>query len=99
VQWDRRGSFVWKIADGVARRTEVAIVKRESGIVVVTGEVAAGDRVVVEGILRLRDGAKVNEVDETPAMAEDAAPAPADETPAARTAPPAEAEPTPTTRG
>ena len=41
VQWDRRGSFVWKVADGAARRADVAIVKRESGVVVVTGDVAA----------------------------------------------------------
>jgi RND family efflux transporter MFP subunit len=95
VQWDRRGSFVWKVADGAARRADVAIVKRESGIVVVTGDVAAGDKVVVEGILRLRDGAKVNEVDETPAVAgEETAPA---ETPAARTAP-AEDEAAPATK-
>jgi RND family efflux transporter MFP subunit len=87
VQWDRRGSFVWKIVEGSAKRVDVAIVKRESGVVVVTGDVAEGDKVVVEGILRLRDGAKVNEVDETPAMVDqDGSPAPA-EIPAARTAP------------
>ena len=28
VQWDRRGSFVWKVADGAVRRTDVAIVRR-----------------------------------------------------------------------
>ena len=26
VQWDRRGSFVWKVADGAVRRADVAIV-------------------------------------------------------------------------
>jgi RND family efflux transporter MFP subunit len=97
VQWDRRGSFVWKVADGAARRADVAIVKRESGVVVVTGDVSAGDKVVVEGILRLRDGAKVNEVDETPAMAgEGTAPV---ETPAARTAPAADEVAPATKRG
>jgi RND family efflux transporter MFP subunit len=68
VQWDRDGSFVWKVVDGAARRANVAIVHRESGIVIVRGEVEAGDRVVVEGVQRLRDGAMVAEVDETPAM-------------------------------
>ena len=68
VQWDRRGSFVWKVVEGAARRAEVAVVKRESGIVIVRGDVEAGDTVVVEGIQRLRDGAKVIEVDESPAM-------------------------------
>ena len=71
VQWDRRGSFVWKVVDEAARRANVAIVRRESGIVIVRGEVKAGDRVVVEGVQRLRDGAMVTEVDETPAMIDD----------------------------
>ena len=75
VQWDRRGSFVWKVADGAAHRADVAIVRRQSGIVVVKGDVAAGDRVVVEGLMRLREGAKVNEVDETPEIVDQALPA------------------------
>lgn len=74
VQWDRNGSFVWKVVDGAARRADVAIVRRHSGVVVVKGGVAAGDRVVVEGLLRLREGAKVNEVDETPAIVDETAP-------------------------
>ena len=72
VQWDRRGSFVWKVVDGAARRADVAIVRRQSGIVVVEGDVAAGDKVVVEGLLRLREGAKVTEVDETPTIVDEA---------------------------
>ena len=83
VQWDRRGSFVWKVVDGAARRADVAIIRRQSGIVVVKGDVAAGDRVVVEGLLRLREGAKVTEVDETPTIVEEtplrAGASPADE--------------------
>jgi RND family efflux transporter MFP subunit len=99
VQWDRRGSYVWKVVDGAVRRAEVAIVRRESGIVVVAGDVKAGDKVVVEGLLRLREGAKVNEVDETPTIVDQAPPA-AEGTPAARTAPPAEgAGSEPSTRG
>jgi RND family efflux transporter MFP subunit len=79
VQWDRRGSFVWKIVDGAARRAEVAIIRRESGVAIVNGDLAAGDLVVVEGTQRLREGAKVAEVGETPVIieeeAEEAAPA------------------------
>ncbi len=44
VQWDRRGSFVWKVADGAVHRADVAIVRRQSGIVVVKGDVVAGDQ-------------------------------------------------------
>jgi RND family efflux transporter MFP subunit len=71
VQWDRRGSFVWKIVDGAVRRSDVAIIRRQSGIVVLKGQVAAGDKVVVEGLLRLREGAKVTEVNETPTIVEE----------------------------
>ncbi len=71
VQWDRNGSYVWKVVDGAARRADVAIVRRESGIVIVRGDVKTGDAVVVEGVQRLRDGAKVAEVDESPAMVGD----------------------------
>jgi RND family efflux transporter MFP subunit len=74
VQWDRRGSFVWKVADGVARRAEVAIIRRQSGIVVVKGEIAAGDKVAVEGLMRLREGAKINEVNEAPVIVEETPP-------------------------
>jgi hypothetical protein len=49
----------------------VAIVRRESGIVIVRGEVEAGEEVVVEGVQRLREGARVVEVDDTPAMVGD----------------------------
>ena len=71
MQWDRKGSFVWKIVEGAARRSDVAIVRRQSGIVIVKGDVKAGDSVVVEGLMRLRDGAKVNEINETPDIVEE----------------------------
>jgi RND family efflux transporter MFP subunit len=93
VQWDRRGSFVWKVADGAARRADVAIIRRQSGIVVLTGDIAAGDRVIVEGLLRLREGAKLNEIMETPTVIEEAplrpGMPPAEEVPAAGAVAPA----------
>jgi RND family efflux transporter MFP subunit len=76
IQWDRNGSFVWKVVEGAARRAEVVIIRRESGIVVVEGAVAAGDKVVVEGIQRLREGAKVTEVGVEPIIVDEAESAP-----------------------
>src|SRR5918993_2977780 len=68
VQWDREGSFVWKLDGDVVRRTEVAILSRRSDRVIVQGNLSAGDEVVVEGVQRLRDGAKVARVgDASPA--------------------------------
>ena len=71
VQWDRGGSFVWKVVDGAARRAGVDIVRRQSGVVVVLGDLEAGDAVVVEGIQRLREGALVAEVGKEPLLVED----------------------------
>jgi RND family efflux transporter MFP subunit len=74
VQWDRDGSFVWKVVDGAARRADVTILRRQSGIVTVQGELAAGETVVVEGIQRLREGAMVTQVNETPALVDEESP-------------------------
>jgi hypothetical protein len=49
-------------------RANVAIVRRESGVAIVKGELAAGDLVVVEGTPRLREGGRVVEVGEYPAV-------------------------------
>ena len=40
VQWDRGGSFVWKVVDGAARRAGIDIMRRQSGVVMVVGELA-----------------------------------------------------------
>jgi RND family efflux transporter MFP subunit len=82
VQWDRNGSFVWKIVENAARRAAIDIVRRESGIVIVQGEIAAGDRVVVEGVQRLREGAATNEVGEAPTLVGPAGATPDESAPA-----------------
>lgn len=63
IQWDRTGSYVWAIVDGAAKRVPITVLERQSGLVLVSGEgLAEGDRIVVEGLQRLRDGAKVTEL-------------------------------------
>ncbi|BBE74304.1 efflux RND transporter periplasmic adaptor subunit [Oharaeibacter diazotrophicus] len=59
VQWDRDGSYVWRVKDGAVERVAVRIVERSAETVLVDGDLAAGDTVVVEGVQRLRPGAKV----------------------------------------
>ena len=61
MQWDRTGAYVWKIAAGSAHRVAVQILGRRSGTVIVTGDLAENDPVVVEGLQRLREGSKVTE--------------------------------------
>lgn len=61
VQWDRTGAYVWKVADGAVRRIPVQILGRRSGAVIVSGELAENEPVVVEGLQRLHQGSKVTE--------------------------------------
>lgn len=57
VQWDRTGSYVWAVdAEGVARRAAVTILQRTENMVLVSGDIAAGDFVIAEGGDRIRPG-------------------------------------------
>lgn len=59
VQWDSDGSFVWRVTDGKAEKVAVRIVQRNPDAVLVEAELAEGDRVVTEGIQRVRAGRPV----------------------------------------
>lgn len=59
IQWDRRGSYVWRLDNNVVRRAAVSILGRRSGSVIIESELRAQDEVVVEGLQRVRDGAAV----------------------------------------
>lgn len=56
VQWDRRGAYVWRAADGTAERVEVQVLKREDQWILVDAPLSPGDRIVVEGVQRLQPG-------------------------------------------
>jgi membrane fusion protein, multidrug efflux system len=66
--------FVYVIDGGVAAKREVRLGRREPGSVEITEGIGAGDRVVVEGAVKLRDGAAVTE---TPVQELELAAAPA----------------------
>lgn len=60
VQRGSRGVFVFVVgADGTVSLRNVEVGPTEGQVVAVTGGIAAGDRVVIEGTDRLRDGARV----------------------------------------
>ena len=63
--------FVYVVEGELARKREVMLGRREPGFVEVTSGLSAGDRVVIEGTLKLRDGVPVREV-ATPGTAETA---------------------------
>lgn len=60
VQWGTEGAYVWSIADGKAVRKPVQIIERREGRVLVDGDLASGDIIVVEGVQRMRDGIDVS---------------------------------------
>lgn len=59
LQWGRQGSFVWIIREGKAERVFARVVARKGGLVLLNGDIAEGENVVVEGLQRLRPDAEV----------------------------------------
>jgi membrane fusion protein (multidrug efflux system) len=58
--------FVYVMQGAAVAKREVTLGRREPGFVEITAGLAAGDRVVVEGTLKLRDGAAVVEAGSGP---------------------------------
>lgn len=58
--WARDGSHVWAVEDGKAKKVAVMVVKRAEGRVLVAGNLAPGQLVVVEGTQRLRPGRELS---------------------------------------
>lgn len=54
--------FVYVVRDGAVDKREVTLGRREPGYVEITNGLEAGDRVVIEGTLKLRQGAPVREL-------------------------------------
>jgi RND family efflux transporter MFP subunit len=59
VQWDSKGSYVWRLKEGKAERVPVRIVQRNPENVLVDGALAEGDSIVSEGMQRVRPGVAV----------------------------------------
>jgi membrane fusion protein (multidrug efflux system) len=53
--------FVYVVDGAVASKREVRLGRREPGTVEITQGIVAGDHVVIEGGIKLRDGAAVKE--------------------------------------
>ena len=56
LQWRKGESYVWRVRDNKAERVNVRSVKRLNDTILVDGDIAKGDVVVVEGVHRLRPG-------------------------------------------
>lgn len=61
VQTAQQGRIVFVMADGVARRRPVEVTRVVGDRAVVRGQIAAGDKIIVEGAQRVTDGTRVEE--------------------------------------
>lgn len=59
LQWDRDGSYLWRVVDDRVQRVDVEIIERGDTRALVSGDLTPGEIVVLEGVQRLRDGAPV----------------------------------------
>lgn len=75
IQWGTDGAFVWAVRDGVAKRTPVRIIQRNTENVLVEGALATNDEVVTEGIHLVRDNAEILIAGDTDAKSADSRPA------------------------
>ena len=91
--------FVWKVApDNTVSSVRVTVPQRSAGEAVIASGLAAGDRVVVAGMQKLREGSKVMEAPagtvNKPGIAASPRPDPHSSTASATSSPPAVASPT-----
>lgn len=59
IQWGTEGAFIWAIRDGIATRTPVRIVQRNTDSVLIDAPVEPGMMVVTEGVHAVREGSPV----------------------------------------
>lgn len=60
IQWDSEGSYIWRVGkENKVERIAAAIIQRNPDDVLVDAKIVPGDRIVIEGLQRLRNGAQV----------------------------------------
>ncbi len=63
LQFSHSGNYVWLAKGDSAQRVPVSIVRRDSNSVLIDGDIRPGDRIVVEGVQRLRNGRRIEVAD------------------------------------
>jgi len=61
LQLSQRQSFVWAVRDSRAIRIPVEVIAHREGEVLVRGKIGKGTRIIIEGLMFLYDGARVQE--------------------------------------
>lgn len=60
IQWGSDGAYVWRVEAKKVHKVAVRIIQRNTGAVLVAGDVKKGDEIVTEGLSGLRPGAEVS---------------------------------------
>lgn len=64
IVWGGDGAYLWAVREGRAERVSVNIVSRREGNVLVDAPLVEGDRIVSEGVQKVRQGQEVRDVGE-----------------------------------
>lgn len=59
IVWGGEGSYLFLVREGSAVRVPVTITARREGLAFVDGRITARDRVIVEGVQKVRDGQEI----------------------------------------
>ena len=59
VQWDSQGSFVWQVIDDKSHKVRVSVVQRNPDFILVKADLKDGDKIVTQGLQRVREGGAV----------------------------------------
>lgn len=65
LSWGAAGAFIWIAENGKALKVPVEVKQRLRGRILVDGDINEGQQLIAEGIQRLRDGQKVENVQAT----------------------------------
>lgn len=60
IQWNAEGAYVWRVKTGKAERVRVTIVQRNADSVLVIGDLAVGEDVVIQGVQNLQEQSAVD---------------------------------------
>ncbi|KEC55873.1 efflux RND transporter periplasmic adaptor subunit [Bartonella koehlerae] len=59
IQWNRKGSFVWRVRDGKVEPIPVSIIQHKADQVFVKAALKNGDQIVIQGVQMLYPGSQV----------------------------------------
>lgn len=59
IVWGGDGAYLWAVEQGVAKRVPVTLVTRRDGLVLVKAPLEQGDRIIAEGVQKVREGSPI----------------------------------------